>query len=124
MKTILCSFALMLAPACAQYRIYSDWVSTNETGVQYRWVVDDLYPRACTIQFRDSDKDGVALVRASVNYRHFKQIESVVFLMPVTSRSGESAERILLHCTFLDHVEVKHLKPLRRNLRKQSMPGL
>ena len=113
MKTIFCSFVLMLAPAFAQYKIYSNWVSTNESGVQYRWVVDDLYPRACTIQFRDLDKDGTSMLRASVNYRNFKQTESTAFLMPVTSKNGESKERILLRCTFLDQVRVEHLTSVK-----------
>ena len=52
MKT-LCLFILILSPAFAQYKIYSDWLPTNEDGVAYRWEVDDLYPRACTIQFKD-----------------------------------------------------------------------
>jgi hypothetical protein len=108
MKPILCMFILMRAPAFAQYKIYSDWVPTNEEGVAYRWVVDDLYPRACTIQFRDLYKDGISIVRATVSYRTLRQRESVGFLMRVTKKSGESAERILLQCTFLDHVEVEH----------------
>jgi hypothetical protein len=126
MKTILCSFVLMLAPAFAQYKIYSDWEATNESGVQYRWVVDDLYPRACTIQFRDLDKDGASMLHASVSYRNFKQVETVGFLMPVTEKNGESAERILLRCTFLDHVEVKHAAPgnKNRNLKKPGNLGL
>ena len=123
MKIILCSFFLILAPAFGQYKVYSDWVPTNEGGVQYRWVVDDLYPRACTIQFKDLDKDGASMLRASVKYRHFKQPESTAFLMPVVAKNGESAERILLRCTFLDHVEVVHMS-IKNGHSKSAKLGL
>jgi hypothetical protein len=53
MKTLIFLFVLMVAPGFAQYKTYSDWLPTNESGVEYRWVVDNIYPRACTIQFRD-----------------------------------------------------------------------
>ncbi|MGA3201246.1 MAG: hypothetical protein ABSF12_02000 [Bryobacteraceae bacterium] len=107
MKTILCLFVMMLAPTFAQYRIYSEWVPTNESGVEYRWVVDNEYPRACTVQFRDLYKDGESLVRASINFRNFNHPAAVRIAMPVTNKSGESRERILLSCTFLDHVYVE-----------------
>jgi hypothetical protein len=110
MKTVLCMFVLMLAPAFGQYKIYSDWAPTNEGGVEYRWVVDDLYPRACTVQFRDLYKDGNSMVRVLVNYRNFSHPASVAILVPVTDRSGESSQRILLSCTHLDHVEVQFTK--------------
>jgi hypothetical protein len=108
MKTIICLAVLMVAPAFAQFKTYSDWAPTNESGVEYRWVVDDLSPRACTIQFRDLYKDGTSIVRASVSYHGSGQSSSIVFQMPVVKKSGESAERILLRCTFLDHVNVVH----------------
>jgi hypothetical protein len=108
MKTIMCLLVLTVAPVFAQYKTYSDWLPTNEDGVEYRWVVDDLYPRACSVQFRDLYKDGISIVHASVNYRHFRQPISIAFQMPVTKKSGESAERVLLSCTFLDHVEIEH----------------
>jgi hypothetical protein len=124
MKTILCWFVLMLAPIHAQYKIYSDWLSTNESGVQYRWVLDDLAPRACTIQVRDTERDGGVMVRATVNYRNFKQAESVAFVMPISRENGESSERILVHCTFLDHVEVKRQRLVGKISKKQAMLGL
>lgn len=108
MKTILCSFFLMLAPAFAQYKSYSDWMPTNEGGVEYHWVVDTESPRACTVQFRDLYKDGDSLVRASIRFRTFHSPEALVVSTPITNKSGESAQRILLSCTFLDHVNVEH----------------
>jgi hypothetical protein len=99
----------MLTPAIAQYKIYSDWVPTNERGVEYRWVVDELYPRACTVQFRDLDKDGDSLVRAEIRYRSFRHPASVVIMVPVTDKSRQSGQRILLSCTFLDQVNVEHI---------------
>jgi hypothetical protein len=109
MKTMMCLCILMVAPVLAQYKTYSEWSPTNESGVEYRWVVDELYPRACTIQFRDSYKDGVTTIRALINYRSFYHPAAVAIRMPVTNKSGESAERILLSCTFLDRVAVEHL---------------
>jgi hypothetical protein len=108
MKTLIFLFGLMVAPAFAQYKTYSDWVPSNEIGVQYRWVVDDLYPRACTVQFRDLDKDGASLLRVSIHYRNFSHPASVALQVPVTTKNGESKERILLSCTFLDQVVIEH----------------
>ena len=113
MKTILCSFFLMLAPAFAQYKSYSDWMPTNEGGVEYHWVVDTESPRACTVQFRDLYKDGDSLVRASIKFRTLHSpealvVSTLVISAPITDKSGESAQRILLSCTFLDHVNVEH----------------
>jgi hypothetical protein len=107
MKTLIFLFVLMVAPVFAQYKTYSDWLPTNEGGVEYRWVVDHIYPRACTIQFRDLYKDGASMVRASIDFRNFSHPAAVVIQMPVTKKSGESAERILLSCTFLDHVQIE-----------------
>jgi hypothetical protein len=107
MKSTICLLVLMLAPAYAQYKVYSDWVPTNEPGVEYRWVVDDLSPRACAIQFRDLYKDGDSLVRASISFRNHSHPAAVAISMPVTNKSGESKQRILLSCTFLDQVKVE-----------------
>jgi hypothetical protein len=109
MKTIFFLFVMMLAPAFAQYKIYSDWVPTNESGVEYRWVVDDLSPRACTMQIRDLDKDGTSMVRVSIKYRSFQHADFITILIPVTRISRESAERILMDCTFLYDVNVDHI---------------
>lgn len=109
MKTVICLFIMALTPAFAQYKIYSDWVPTNERGVEYRWVVDDLYPRACTVQFRDLDKDGTSIVRAAIHYRSYQHPASVAIVMPVTNKNRESGQRILLSCTFLDRVNIENI---------------
>jgi hypothetical protein len=87
-------------------------------------VVDDLAPRACTIHVRDTEKDGDVMVRVTVNYRSFKQAESVAFMMPISRENGESSERILVHCTFLDHVEVKCAPLAGKKSKKQALLGL
>jgi hypothetical protein len=46
-------------------------------------------------------------VRALVDFRNFSHPAAVAIQMPVTKKSGESAERILLSCTFLDHVQIE-----------------
>ena len=108
MKTILFFFALLLAtPAFGQYKLYSDWLPTNDGGIEYRWQVDDLSPRACTIQFRDLYQDGDSTVLASVHYRSFHYHNAERIHISIVKRSGVSAERILLSCTFLDHVAVE-----------------
>jgi hypothetical protein len=107
MKTMILLFVLMVAPVFAQYQTYSEWLPTNEGGVEYRWVVDNIYPRACTIQFRDLYKDSASIIRASIDFRNFSHPAAVIIQMPVTKENGESAERILLSCTLLDRVHIE-----------------
>ena len=108
MKIIPFVFALMLAiPAFGQYKLYSDWLPTNEDGIEYRWQVDDLSPRACTVQFRDLFKDGDTMVLASINYRSLRNRNSERIRIPIVKQGGLSRERVLLSCTFLDHVAVE-----------------
>src|SRR5437016_1938880 len=96
MKTLILLFVLLIAPVFGQYKTYSDWVPSNASGVEYRWVVDDLYPRACTVQFRDLDKDSSSMLRVSIHYRNFSHPAAIAFQVPVTKKSGESEQRILL----------------------------
>ena len=108
MRIVMCLTVLLLArPIFGQYKLYSDWSPTDAGGVEYRWEVDDLSPRACTIQFRDLFKDGDSVVRASIAYRSLRNHNSERVLIPIVKKNGMSAERILLSCTFLDHVQVE-----------------
>ena len=106
MKLIMLA-ALLAIPVVGQYKMYSDWLPTNEGGVEYRWNVDDMSPRACTVQFRDLYKDGDSMVHVFITYRSFGNHNFERILIPIVKKSGLSSERILLSCTFLDQVEIE-----------------
>jgi hypothetical protein len=97
-------------PLPAQYKEYSDWTPTNEAGVNYRWVVDDLSPRACTVQVNDGYLDGVSAIRIFIAYRNRSgahiQMELSLNLARISHRD---AERLLLGCRHVDRVAVERI---------------
>jgi len=99
---------LLAVPALAQYKQYTDWTPTNEAGVNYRWVTDDLLPRACTVQVNDTYLDGASSIRVSIAYRNRSgaHIEMLVSLDQIRHRD---AERLLMGCRHVDRVAVERI---------------
>jgi hypothetical protein len=108
-KNLACFVVLLSMPAYAQFKTYSEWAPTNEPGVEYRWVVDEIVPRVCTVQIRDTDVDGNSKIRVAFNYRLQGHRSSVISLMKVSRGERERAERMLLSCAFVDRIYVESI---------------
>jgi hypothetical protein len=128
-KRALWMMLTLALPMCAQYKSYSDWKPTNEDGVEYKWVVDDLSPSACTVQVRDLYLDGRSTIRVSIafrdrggvhiilltslrvdrGYRGASAASKLVEIKDYKKDEGWRDNRMLVGCTFVDRLSVERV---------------